>query len=141
MREHHAQIVILIRAFEEEDLAAVVRDETGGRGVDLAFECAGVAASARSCLEALRPLGTYVQVGIFGKDVDIPLDTAIYKQLVLKGTVGYTVKTWDRTLRILEQERVRLDDLISHRLPLDEWEKAFDLCRRGEGIKVLLSAS
>jgi L-iditol 2-dehydrogenase len=44
-------------------------------------------------------------------------------------------------MSILEQGRVRLDDLISHRLPLEEWEEAFDLCARGEGIKVLISAA
>lgn len=125
---------------EEEDLAEVVRDVTGGRGVDLAFECAGVASSARACLDALRPLGTYVQVGIFGHDVEVPLDATIYKQLVFRGTVGYTVKTWERTMRILEQGRVRLDDLITHRLPLEQWKDAFDLCTKGEGIKVLISA-
>ncbi len=50
------------------------------------------------------------------------------------------VKTWERTIRILEQERVRLDDLISHRMPLEKWKEAFDPCTRGEGIKVLISA-
>jgi L-iditol 2-dehydrogenase len=124
---------------DAEDLGEIVRDETGGRGVDLAFECAGAAASARACLEALRPLGTYVQVGIFGRDVPVPLDLTIYKQLVFRGTVGYTVKTWERTMRILEQGRVRLDDLVTHRLPLEQWRDAFDLCTRGEGIKVLIS--
>jgi L-iditol 2-dehydrogenase len=124
---------------DEEDLAEVVRDETTGRGVDLAFECAGVASSARSCFDALRSLGTYVQVGIFGRDVEVPLDAAIYKQLVLRGTVGYTVKTWERTMRILGQGRVRLDDLITHRRPLARWREAFDLCTTGEGIKVLIS--
>jgi L-iditol 2-dehydrogenase len=126
---------------DEEDLAEIVRDETGGRGVDVAFECAGASSSARSCLEALRPLGTYVQVGIFGRDVEVPLDAAIYKQLALRGTVGYTVKTWERTMRILEQGRVRLDDLITHRMPLERWREAFDLCARGEGIKVLISVA
>jgi L-iditol 2-dehydrogenase len=124
---------------DEEDLAEVIREETGGRGVDVAFECAGAAPSARACLDALKPLGTYVQVGIFGRDVELPLDLTIYKQLDFKGTVGYTVKTWERTIRILEQGRVRLDDLISHRMPLGQWREAFDLCTRGEGIKVLIS--
>ena len=125
---------------DEESLAEIVREETGGRGVDLAFECAGAEASARACLEALRPLGTYVQVGIFGRDVTVPLDATIYKQLAFKGTVGYTVKTWERTMRILEQGRVRLDDLISHRMPLEQWKDAFDLCTSGEGLKVLIDA-
>ena len=69
----------------------------------------------------------------------MPLDTTIYKQLTFRGTVGYTVKTWERTMRILEQGRVRLDDLISHRMPLEQWKDAFDLCTRGEGIKILIS--
>jgi len=124
---------------DEEDLAEIVQEETGGRGVDLAFECAGVGSSARACLEALRPLGTYMQVGIFGRDVEVPLDATIYKQLLFKGTVGYTLKTWERTMRILEQGRVRLGDLITHRMPLDRWKDAFDLCTTGEGIKVLIS--
>lgn len=125
---------------DAEDLDAVVRDETNGKGVDVAFECAGAASSARACFQALRPLGTYVQVGIFGKDVEVPLDAAIYKQLTFRGTVGYTVKTWERTMRILDQGRVRLDDLITHRMPLEQWQEAFELCTKGDGIKVLLSA-
>jgi len=125
---------------DEEDLAETVREETGGRGVDLAFECAGAEASARACLDALRPLGTYVQVGIFGREVTVPLDATIYKQLAFKGTVGYTVKTWERTMRILEQGRVRLDDLISHRMPLAQWKDAFALCTSGQGLKVLIDA-
>jgi Zn-dependent alcohol dehydrogenase len=35
---------------------------------------------------------------------------------------------------------MRIDDLISHRMPLERWRDAFDLCTRGEGIKVLITA-
>jgi len=123
---------------DEEDLREACLEETDGQGVDVAFECAGVAASASGCLDALRPLGTYVQVGIFGSPVELPFDKVIYKQLVVKGSVGYTVETWQRVQRILEQGRVQLGDLISHKLPLDRWEEGFELCRKQAALKVLL---
>lgn len=124
---------------EREDLVNVVMQETGGTGVDFAFECAGAAPSARNCLAALRPLGVYTQVGIFGEQVDFDLDTVIYRQLQVKGSMGYTVNTWERLIRILEQKKIRLGDLVTHKLPLHQWREAFDLCTQKAGIKVLLS--
>ena len=126
---------------DAEDLQEAVLEETSGAGVDVAFECAGVAPSARNCLAALRPLGTYVQVGIFGKEVSLDLDTIIYKQLVFKGSVGYTARTWDRVVKILQQKRIRLADLVSHKLPLERWKEGFDLCTQKAALKVLLMPS
>ena len=74
-----------------ENLAAVIREETDGFGVDVAFECAGVAASAANALAAVRPLGCYVQVGHFGNDVTLPFDRVAFRQLRVAGSVGYTV--------------------------------------------------
>jgi L-iditol 2-dehydrogenase len=123
---------------EETDLRQAVLEETSGQGVDVAFECAGAASSAVACMDALRPLGCYVQVGIFGNQVQLPFDTVIYKQLVVRGSVGYTVETWRRVQKIIQQGRVQLGDLISHKLPLEEWQKGFDLCRKQAALKVLL---
>ena len=121
-----------------QNLAAAVKEETDGFGVDIAFECAGAALSARSCLDSLRPLGCYIQVGHFGQDVTVPFDRVAFKQLRVLGSVGYTAATWDRALKILTQGPVRLGDLITHKLALDEWKRGFDLCEKKESLKVLL---
>jgi L-iditol 2-dehydrogenase len=123
----------------EQNLIDVVLAETGGAGVDVAFECSGQAGSAAACLEALRRLGRYTQVGIFGKPVNLNFDTILYKQLQVAGSVGYTVHTWDRLMKILAQRKVRLADLITHRLPLSQWQQAFELCEQKRAIKVLIS--
>lgn len=120
------------------DLGAIVQQHTGGRGVDVAFECAGAAASARACLDQLRPLGRYTQVGHFGRDVELNFDHVAFKQLRLNGSVGYTAETWSRTLRLLAQGRLPVSEIVTHRMPLDEWRQAFDLCERKEALKVLL---
>ncbi|MGI9073425.1 MAG: zinc-dependent alcohol dehydrogenase [Bryobacteraceae bacterium] len=69
----------------ERDLADAIREHTGGVGVDVALECAGHASSVRGCLESLRPMGHYTQVGICGRDIEFPIDQIFYKQLKCAG--------------------------------------------------------
>ena len=121
---------------EREDLAEIVRDETGGRGVDVAFEVAGVAASASACLATLRPLGRYTQVGHFGREITVPFDPVGFKQLRVAGPVGYTV-AWRRTLKLLALG-LRPSRIVTHRLSLEQWREGFDLFERKEALKVLL---
>jgi D-arabinose 1-dehydrogenase-like Zn-dependent alcohol dehydrogenase len=50
-----------------------------------------------------RPLGRYTQVGHFGRDITVPFDRIGFRQLRVAGSVGYTVATWSRTMRLLAQ--------------------------------------
>lgn len=123
---------------DKENLLAHVLAQTDGFGVDLAFECAGAGASVRNCLDAVRPLGHYTQVGHFGKDVTAPLDHIAFKQIKVVGSVGYTAETWSRMLRILGEGKIKLGDVITHKLPLDDWENGFGACEDKSALKVVL---
>lgn len=122
----------------EQNLMEAIRGETGGVGVDVAFECAGHESSARGCIEALRPMGHYTQVGICGREIQFPMDQVFFKELKLTGSVCYTAQTWGRMMRIFEQGRVKLKDLVSSKLPISEWRTAFDLCTQKQALKVLM---
>ena len=122
----------------KQDLAEVVGEATKGVGVDVAFECAGHPNSVRNCLRSLRPLGHYTQVAICGQDIQFPMDEIFYKQLRLTGSICYTAKTWDRMMKIYQQGRVRLNDLVSTKLPITEWRTAFELCTDRKALKVLM---
>lgn len=124
-----------------EDLQAVVQQETQGKGVDIAFETAGAQGSVANCLTALRPLGQYVQVGHFGKEITIPFDLTAFRQLNIKGSVGYTRATWDRAIEIINLGTINLEEVISHRMPLSDWQKGFDLMEQKKSLKILLYPS
>ena len=115
-----------------------IQEQTNGKGIDVAFECAGNEQSVRGCLMALRPMGRYTQVGICGRDINFPIDQIFYKQLRLTGSVCYTAGTWQRMMNIFAQGKIRVDDLISAKLPISDWEKAFALCTQRECLKVLM---
>jgi len=122
----------------EGNLLEVVKEQTGGMGVDVSFECAGHPDSVRGCLDALRPLGRYTQVAISGREIQVPIDRLIYKQLTMVGSMCYTERTWDRVMKIYAQGKVRLADLITAKLPISEWSAGFDLCAGKKALKVLL---
>ena len=124
---------------DQENLTEVIASETDGQGVALAIETAGAEASVRNCMESLRPLGHYVQVGHFGRDLTLPWDLVAFRQLQISGSVGYTKETWRRTMKILGQRTLDLSDVITHRFPLSDWRQGFDLMEKKQAVKILLN--
>ncbi len=122
----------------ERNLADAVRELTGGVGADVAYECAGHHSSVRGSLESLRPMGRYCQIAICGRDIEFPIDLLFYKQLNLQGSITYTAGTWDRMMKIYATGKIRFDDLISEKLPITEWQRAFDLCMDKKALKVVM---
>jgi threonine dehydrogenase-like Zn-dependent dehydrogenase len=59
------------------------------------------------------PMGRYTQVAICGREIQVPIDQILYKQLTVRGSITYTARTWERMMRIYAQGAVRLHDLIS----------------------------
>jgi threonine dehydrogenase-like Zn-dependent dehydrogenase len=52
--------------------------------------------------------------------------------------VCYTAATWARMFQIFADGRVPLADLVSHTLPITEWQTAFDLVVNRRSLKVLM---
>ena len=124
---------------QKEDLQQIIDNETSGNGVALAIECAGAEGSVRNCMQSLKPLGHYVQVGHFGKDLNVPWDLIAFRQLKIHGSVGYTKDTWRRTMEILGQQAIDLSDVITHQFDLSDWKKGFDLMEEKKAIKILIN--
>ena len=122
----------------EHNLQEVIERETSGIGVDIAVECAGAAASVTACLNAVKKRGKYVQVGIIGREITLNFDLILFKQLQVYGTVGHSLKTWERVMRILRQRDINLASIITHTYPLSRWREAFELCETKQGAKVLI---
>ncbi|MDO8685231.1 MAG: alcohol dehydrogenase catalytic domain-containing protein [Clostridiales bacterium] len=135
-KELGADIAVNVTA---ENIDEIIERETGGTGVDIAVECSGSAHGVGNCLKQVKKKGKYVQVGITGKDITVNFDTILYKQLQVYGCLGHSLKTWERTMKILQQRKIDLTPLITHKLPLSKWREGFDLCEKKQGIKVLLS--
>lgn len=105
---------------------------------DVVIECSGSAPAAAACFGAAVKGGRYVQVGIFGCDVSVPLDAVLYKELTITSGFASTPQSWRDAMRLIEQQRVVLDPLVTSRVPLTEFRRAFEAAQRGEGIKTVV---
>ena len=123
---------------ETENPREVIDDLTEGYGADVVLECAGANASVDQCLDVVKKLGRYTQVGLFGAPVKIDLDQVVKKQLRVQGSMCHTWETWDRTMSFLGQGLIDLRPLITGKLPLSRWEEGFKKVMDKEGAKILL---
>jgi L-iditol 2-dehydrogenase len=104
---------------------------------DVVIECSGSPGGATACLEAARRGGRYVQIGVFGKPVTVPLDRVFQKELVVTSGFASTPRSWRRAISLIEGRVVELEPLVSEVVALAEWERVFADLRQGRGIKVV----
>lgn len=111
--------------------------ESASPDMDVVIECSGAAGGARTCLDAAARRARYIQVGVFGRDVTVPLDQLFRKELTLTSGFASTPGSWQRALTLVERRHVVLEPLVSEVVPLREWARVFAALRQSNGIKVV----
>ncbi len=123
---------------QEEEPAEVVRDLSEGVGADAVIECSGAPAAVHQCLEAVRPLGSYTQVALIDHPIEVDFGRIVYKQLRVQGSISQNWPGWRKTLDLVNVNKVDLSRFVSHQLPLEDWDKAFEGASSRAGLKYLL---
>ncbi len=122
----------------DEDLPAIVRALTGGRGADVAMEASGSAPALQQAIECVAVEGTVVVVSWYGtKPATLTLGGHFHRGRVRlrSSQVGRLnpdlSPRWDNTRRLAVVTdllpRLRLEGLISHRFPFGEASSAYHL--------------
>jgi S-(hydroxymethyl)glutathione dehydrogenase / alcohol dehydrogenase len=129
-----------INVAQETDAAAVVRELTGGRGVDYAFVTVGSPLAVSQALSLIRRGGSLVLVGIPDDKATHPLllAQAVWReQRILSSSMGSTRLSVQvpQLIALYQQKRLKLDELISRRYPLEEINEAIDSMERGEALR------
>ncbi|MEW1981772.1 2,3-butanediol dehydrogenase [Citricoccus sp. NPDC079358] len=125
----------------EVDVAAKVKELTGGRGADVGFEATSVDVVLAMLLEAVRPGGVIVNESIWGHEPKVPLHQLVLKEIDLRGTIGYA---WDHpaTIKLIEDGTVDVKPFITGKIGLDNLiDEGFDtLINHNEtAVKILVS--
>jgi L-iditol 2-dehydrogenase len=129
----------LVVDVSSEDLLGIVRGLSKDEGADLVYECSGVPKSLDLCWEAVRREGTLAQVGIYPSRIETDLNKVVMKELTMVGTFGYVWSSWRRCIQLLSEGKVDAQALISHEVPLSEFENAFRITQDGTATKVIFN--
>jgi L-iditol 2-dehydrogenase len=115
-----------------------VEQELGYREVDVAFEVAGDNQAVETAITAVKPGGRVILVGIPSEDwAGFTASTARRKGLTIK--LSRRMKfTYPRAIQLVEEGLIDVASLVTHRYPLTDFEQAFRVARRREGLKVVI---
>ena len=114
-----------------------VRALTGGRGADYAFDAIGGEATTLQILDAIRPGGTAVIVGMAAMSVRAPITpyAMALQEKTLKGTMYGSVRPnldFPKLVDLYLEGRLKIDQLISRTWKLDEINEGFASMRGGQ---------
>lgn len=124
----------------DAETQARIGDATGGDGVDVVLEMSGAAAALDQALAAVTRGGRISLLGIFPEPVSVDLsDRVIQQGIRLYGIYGRRMyDTWERTQSLLRSGRFDASPILTHRLDLADWERAFELIASRHAGKVVL---
>ncbi len=125
------------------DLVSHLMELTGG-GADYSFECIGNVEVMRQALECChRGWGVSVIIGVAGSGQEIktrPLQLVTGR--VWKGTAFGGARGRTDVPRIVDwymEKKINIDDLITHVMPLERINEAFDLMHQGRSIRSVVT--
>jgi len=122
---------------KEVDGPTGVREITGGLGVDWAFEVIGVPEVITQAFMSLKRGGKVVVVGVpaFGQDVTIPGFSLPLEEKGVIGSLYGSANLHRDMLKLIDlymQKRLKIDELVSKKIKLDDVNAAFEAMEKGE---------
>ncbi len=117
-----------------------IRELSGGRGADIAFEVVGTTAAVGTALSSLRKGGALTLVGNISPTVELGLQAAVTREITIRGSCA---SCWEypACLDLIERGGVDVGALISAVAPLSEGPRWFQrLYGKEKGLmKVVLT--
>jgi L-iditol 2-dehydrogenase len=108
---------------------AQLREASGAEGWDVVVDCARGLRPLNLAFQIVRSGGTVVVIGGAPDEqmFQISAHAFVMRDLHIEGILGYTTKSWIQTLELVGERKLRLADLITHRLPIDRFQNALEL--------------
>ncbi|HEX5107575.1 MAG TPA: zinc-binding dehydrogenase [Vicinamibacterales bacterium] len=117
------------------DATARVREMTGGRGVDLAFEVLGIPQTFQQAFEMIRDGGRMVAVGIAPGKTAAPVEITrlVRRELRIVGSYGARTRTdMPDIIRLAAHGIFRPETMVTQRFSLDHADAAYQALARGD---------
>src|ERR1700730_4855948 len=126
---------------QRESLDETMKDLGMQEGFDVGLEMSGHASAVREMLRTMNHGGSIAILGIPPQDTAIDWSQVIFKGLTLKGIYGREMfETWYKMASLL-QSGLRLEPVITHHFPVQDYLKGFQTMGSGQSGKVILDWS
>jgi L-iditol 2-dehydrogenase len=126
---------------KEKNLLEEVNKFTGGRGMDAVILAVGATSANNQAIEVLAPMGRILlfAAGYPAPEMNIDSNNIHYKEYELIGTYLADLVDLQIAAELLSNRAVKVDKLISYKIPVDEVEKAFELAATPGNYRVSIT--
>jgi threonine 3-dehydrogenase len=122
-----------------EKLADVQKELHMSEGFDVALEMSGAPAGFQDILDNLCHGGRIAVLGIPKENYAVDWEKVIFNMLTIRGVYGREMyETWYK-MSVFIESGLDLTPIITHRLPIDEFQQGFDAMESGQAGKVVLN--
>lgn len=122
-----------------QDLPDVMAELGMTEGFDVGMEMSGVPAAFSSMLECMNHGGKIAMLGIPPSNMSIDWTKVIFKGLEIKGVYGREMfETWYKMASLI-QSGLDLSPILTHEMPVDQFQEGFDIMSSGQSGKVILN--
>lgn len=121
-----------------DDLVDRVMDATDGRGVDAAFDAAGVGAAVGSALESVTPGGRLVVVALHEKGFEFNPTQLVMAETSMVGALAYLPEDFDAVIAAMAEGKYSAEGWVEE-IAVEQVVDAFGALRQGRGMKMLVS--
>jgi len=122
----------------EEDLEAVVMEETGGSGADIVIEAVGRPDTIAQSVRLARSAGRIMMVGIPGEPVPFDFIHLVRREVDLL-TSDASLYAYERIHELVAKKILDARPLITHTFPFDRAIEAIETSKAQDAIKVLIA--
>lgn len=109
----------------DADLVKTILQETDGRGVDVAFEAVGRSETVSAAIDCVRKGGTVSLVGNIAREVALPLQKVVTRQIRLQGSCS-SAGEYPEAMEFVSTGRIKVAPLITAVAPLADGPAWFD---------------
>ena len=110
---------------KDQDVPALVREWTDGRGADVAFECVGTSVTVQSAIESTRKGGTVTLVGNIAPRIELPLQSVVTRQIRLQGSCASGGEI-PACIELLAAGLIQVEPMLSAFVPLEDGPRWFE---------------
>lgn len=136
-RDHAARLGAAAAHGSPDDLLAALRADTGGLGADFVIDAVGRESTRRLAVEAVRPGGTVVLLGLHDDGTSFGGHDLVRREVLVAGSYAYTDGDFARALALLASGRVGLGPLPAVQ-PLESTPELFARLAEGPTPEVKL---
>ncbi len=133
-----AEIGAMTVEISGDNLQEETRSLTAGIGVDVVFDFTGGSEVLGEAIELVRRGGEIVIISGGETAGELDQNQIVAKELTVMGSRHLQSSTWHRAVNLVASQTLDLRKVITHILPLEEYEKAFHLLLERKAMKVVL---